>query len=68
MEAYEGFRVRDNVWIAANPRPNSVQWVITAIYQAANGLVYATVNSPFSARSRVVPIERLTLHSSGRAA
>ena len=63
MEVYKGFRVGDNVWISANPRHSSVQWVITALFQAVADRVYATVRSPHSSRSRVVPISKLTLHS-----
>lgn len=61
------FAVGDHVWIAGNPSARSVQWVITSINQAAIDRIYATVRSPMSCRSRVVPIGSLTLHSRGGA-
>lgn len=66
IEYAQGFGLRDNVYVAANPRPDSVHWIITGLNQAALGKVYATVRSPMSSRSRVVPIETLTLHSKAK--
>lgn len=66
LETSHDLCVGDHVWASANPRPNSVHWIITAIYQAAPGKVYASLSSPMSGMSRISPIESLTLHSRGK--
>lgn len=67
VQTIDGFAVHDHVWITAKPRPDSVQWVITALHRADDSHAYATVWSPHSSRNRVVPTSSLTLHSKGKS-
>lgn len=57
--------VGDHVFVG-EPRNGKVHWIVTSIHQAALGKVYATLQSGMTMRSRVVPIERLVLHSKGK--
>lgn len=59
------FSVGDHVYATLNPRPESVHWKITSLHQATPGVTYATLQSPMSGRSRVVPTGNLTLHTLG---
>lgn len=56
------FQKGSHVYIGA-PAPDKVHWVVEHINQASDDHVYATVRSPMSGITQVVPIERLTPHS-----
>ena len=57
--------VGDHVFVG-EPRNGKVHWIVTSIHQAALGKIYATLQSGMTMRSRVVPIERLVLHTKAK--
>lgn len=66
IDTAHGFDTGDHVYATLTPRLESVHWIITSLHQAAPGKVYATLRSGMSSRSRVVPIETISLHSKGK--